>query len=85
MPGTTWASYRHFPLVLPILKSVLEFIGAVQRRPKKGDCGQTYTQIRAFLLKRSFSLPVVLTYVTFVLDHMTRDRTCFLTIKTLTC
>lgn len=71
--GTTWGSYSQFILVLPVPKSLLEFIGAIQRQQKKGDCGQTCTQIRASLLKRSFSLPVVLTEGCFVAAHEAGD------------
>lgn len=38
--GTTWASYKHFILVLPVPKAVLQFIGAVQNRQKKRSGGQ---------------------------------------------
>lgn len=38
--GTTWGSHKHFILVLPVPKSVLQFIGAIQKRQKKGSGDQ---------------------------------------------
>lgn len=81
--GTTWGSYKCFNLVLPVPKSVLEFIGTIQRKQKKGDGGQPLTQAGAFLLRKSFSLPVALPYSCFVAHYKAGDLVCFLTNKKL--
>lgn len=47
--GTTWGSYKCFTLFLPVPKSVLQLIGAIQKK-QKGSGGQPCTDTRASLL-----------------------------------
>lgn len=83
--GSPGGSYKHLILFLPVPESMSEFIGAIQRREKKGGRGQPCTQTRASLLRKSFSLPVVLTCRCFVAPPRAGFLAYFLTNQNLTC